>query len=78
MATFTSVKSTIHRKKRKEVPSQPDHREDLHIPGLWRETLNGLNFILCDDRLEEKIIIFGTPEIFSKICEADILFMDGT
>lgn len=64
---------------RKEVPSQPDHRKDLHILGSCRrETLNGRNFILCNDGLEEKILIFGTHEIFSKMCESDILFMDGT
>ena len=78
MALFTSVKSTIHRNKRKEVPPQPDHRKNLHIPGSWRETINGRNFILCDDGLDDTILIFGTPEIFSKMCDAEILFMDGT
>ncbi|XP_060874021.1 uncharacterized protein LOC132947808 [Metopolophium dirhodum] len=49
VATYQSVKSSIHRNKRKEVPPQPENRKDLHIPGLWRQTLDGRNFILCDD-----------------------------
>ncbi|KAF0728345.1 Uncharacterized protein FWK35_00022416 [Aphis craccivora] len=62
-------KKHIHRNKRKEVPPQLENRKDLHIPGLWRQTLDGRNFILCDDGLDDKILIFGTPEIFSKMCE---------
>lgn len=60
------------------MPPQPENRKDLHIPGSWRQTLDGRNFILCDDGLDDKILIFGTPEIFSKMCDAKTLFMDGT
>ncbi|KAF0746435.1 MULE domain-containing protein [Aphis craccivora] len=77
VATYQSVKSSIHRNKRKEVPPQPENRKDLHIPGLWRQTLDGRNFILCDDGLDDKIVIFGTPEIFSKMCDAKTLFLDA-
>lgn len=60
------------------MPPQPENRKYLHIPGLWRQTLDGRNLILCDDGLDDTILIFGTPEIFSKMCDAKTLFMDGT
>lgn len=74
VATYQSVKSSIHRNIRKEVPPQPVNRKYLHIPGLWRQTLDGRNFILCDDGLDDKILIFGTPEIFSKMCDAKTVY----
>ncbi|KAE9542320.1 hypothetical protein AGLY_003447 [Aphis glycines] len=77
VTTYQSVKSSIHRNKRKEVLPQPENRKDLHIPSLWRQTLDGRNFILCDDDLDDKILIFGKPEIFSKMCDAKTLFMDA-
>lgn len=64
--------------EKKYVPPQPDHRKNFHIPGSWRETINGRNFILCDNGLDNTILIFGTLDIFSKMCDATILFMDGT
>lgn len=52
-------------------------KRPIHIPGLCRQTLDGRNFILCDDGLDDKIAIFGASEIFSKMCDAESLFMDG-
>jgi len=59
------------------VPPQPEIRKHLQ-PDLWRQTLNGRSFILFDDGSDDKILIFGMSEIFSKICDATTLFMDGT
>lgn len=38
VATYQSVKSSIRRNKRKEMPPQPTNRRDLHIPGFWHQT----------------------------------------
>jgi len=35
-------------------------------------------YSICDDGVDDRILIFGTAEIFSQICDAEILFTDGT
>ncbi len=48
------------------------------LEGEWASTLNGHDFILANDGNEEKLVIFGTVPNLCLLCEAEIIYMDGT
>ncbi|XP_018494092.1 uncharacterized protein LOC108863900 [Galendromus occidentalis] len=55
-----------------------ESRTDIVVEGLYGKTLSDEDFLLFDDGLEDKILAFGTDEMFSILCESPTVFMDGT
>lgn len=49
--------------------SRPANRRDLHMPDLLSLTLKGRNFILGDNGLDDKTLIFGTQLYFIKCAQ---------
>ncbi len=64
--------------KHKFIPAEPDSRENLDLSSIFLTTINNQNFLLADDRLGDRIIVFGSPDFFRKMCSTDTLYSDGT
>ena len=56
----------------------PHSRSDPDLCGEWCNTVNGENFFLANDGLDDKIVIFGTENSLQHLAEADTFFMDET
>ncbi|CAI6345974.1 unnamed protein product [Macrosiphum euphorbiae] len=75
---FTSIKSSGYRKKMKMIPPLPSKLSDLTIEFDWRSTNDGRDFLLGSELNDNKIIIFGTEGFLKRLCNSEIIFMDGT
>ncbi|XP_018495047.1 uncharacterized protein LOC108864260 [Galendromus occidentalis] len=78
LPTFDSVRASLYRARAKLTPALPQSRTDIVVEGLYGKTLSDEDFLLFDDGLEDKILAFGTDEMFSILCESPTVFMDGT
>lgn len=59
-------------------PRNPGHRSELLLINPWNLTIDGRNFVLADDGVQDKILIFGTRSNLEKLLNATEIFMDGT
>lgn len=78
LGSFATVKSSLYRERRKLLPPLPTSREDLRLPEEYSKTATGDNFLIADDGLERKILVFGTNENLTKLCASQKLLCDGT
>ena len=46
LPTFSSMRSSLYRKRRERLPPLPRSVEDLNFEGEWSKTLNGEDFML--------------------------------
>ena len=54
----------------------PHSHSDPDLSGERCKTVNGENFVLADNGLDNKIVIFGTENSLRHLAEADTFFMD--
>lgn len=73
-AIYKSVLTQLKGKKMK----QPRTRNELHVIEEQRKTVDGFDFLLFDDRSEERIIAFAHPKFLELMCKSEVLVMDGT
>jgi len=78
--TFHGCKSSLYRSRSKVLPKLPSSTNEAEIEGSLKETLAGERFLLCDDTdaRGERILIFATDENLRLLCNATIIFGDGT
>ncbi|RWS19866.1 uncharacterized protein B4U80_11034, partial [Leptotrombidium deliense] len=73
MPAFNTVKTAAYFKRAKLMPPPPKTIAQLRITGVWTET--------NDKHIhgnENKIVIFATTHFLGLLCNADIVYMDGT
>jgi hypothetical protein len=80
LPNYESIKSSLYRTKKENFPSQPAIRSQLIINDLWSKTIDGRDFVLADNGIDDRIIIFGTSAFLIKACslQNSVVFMDGT
>lgn len=77
LPTFDDIRTSLHQVKRKYFPRQPLSCAELILPNEFI-TIETKNFLLLNEGTENKIVIFGTENFFSLLCESEIVLMDGT
>ena len=78
LPSLQKYKPTLYRARRKRLPKLPHTLAEITLPEEWRTTEDGRNFLLANDGVEERILIFGTSQNIRYLCAADTIFMDGT
>ncbi|RWS22061.1 uncharacterized protein B4U80_06769 [Leptotrombidium deliense] len=76
--TLQSSQSMIYKTRKEEIPPEPTTRALIAFDGQWSKTISGADFVLCDSSGDDRIIIFASVNFFIRICNADIVYMDGT
>lgn len=78
LPSFKRYRDTLYRARSQRLPHVPHNRQDIVLEGEWAETVDGRNFLLADDGIDNRIIIFGTMQNLRYMCQADTIYMDGT
>lgn len=59
-------------------PPLPASRRDLDIPDAFQMTEADQQFLLINDGHDDKILAFATDDNLRYLCEADVIYGDGT
>lgn len=78
LPSFSKYRSALYRSRAKALPKIPHTRAELNITEEWATTVDGRNFVVADDGLDDRLLIFGTQQNLRYLCEAETVFMDGT
>lgn len=78
LPSMKRYKSSLYRARSKRLPKIPHSRAEIILDGAWATTEDGRNFVLVNDGVADRLIIFGTPQNVRLLCQADTLYMDGT
>lgn len=77
-----SVKRTLRRHKRGNLPKMPERLEDLSLDDEWQTTGgdNPSSFMIYDsrDQRPDRLIVFATDEALTRLALSNVWFMDGT
>jgi len=75
--TFASIKTILYRQRHKTVPRLPRSRAEIILEDEWTMTDAGEQFL---HKLEDgdPILILTTAKNTEKLCDADVIFADGT
>ena len=74
---FSAIKTMLYRQRHKTLPRLPKTRQEINLEGEWTRTEGGDVFLR---RVEgrEPILLFTTDRNLELLCEADVVFSDGT
>ena len=75
IATYTSIRSTLYRKRRQNLPPLPETVDDITFHGEWSKTTRGEDFMLGS---RQGVYLFSTRDNLTILSEASTYFMDGT
>ncbi len=75
LPTFSSLRSSLYRKRHQRLPPLPRSVDDLSFDGDWSKTLNGEDFMLGS---RDGVFLFSTSNNLAILAEASTLYMDGT
>lgn len=78
LPSFTKHKHSLYRARAHRLPRIPHSRAAIALDGQWTQTIDGRNFVLANDGVEDRLIIFGTTQNLRFLCAADTVYMDGT
>jgi len=75
LPTFSSLRSSLYRKRHQRLPPLPRSVDDLSFDGDWSKILNGEDFVLGS---RDGVFLFSTSNNLVILAEASTLYMDGT
>lgn len=85
MPNMLSMKRTLQRERAKKLPTNPESIEDLlEIPGEFRVTKNGEDFLMYDsfeDRTwnsNDRVIMYSTNDNLRRLSRSATWYLDGT
>ncbi|XP_071118353.1 uncharacterized protein [Haliotis cracherodii] len=78
--TFAAMKTILYRQRHKTVPRLHQSRLHVNLEGEWTRTQGGERFLhtVPMSEGEDPILIFTTDKNLELLCEADIVYEDGT
>lgn len=76
--TYRSVQSMLYRYRTKKMPPVPTDRNSFIIPDNMRVSVDGERFLLTDDMVNSRMLIFATDDNLQKLAKAKNIFADGT
>ncbi len=78
LPSFKRHKTSLYDARRSRIPKIPHSKADISLEGEWTTTVDGREFVIANDREEDRLLIFGTTQNLRHLCAADTIFMDGT
>ena len=78
LPTLKAMRSYLYRSRAKRLPPIPRARAEVELTREWTQTLDGRDFVLANDGVNDKLINFGTVQNLWLLCHADTVFMDRT
>jgi len=76
--TYENIHSFAYRERRSQIPNLPNTRSDIQLSGERCKSLKNEDFLLVNDGMENKILVFGTKNFLKFLCNSKCVFMDGT
>ena len=73
---FSAIKTMLYRQRHKTLPRLPKTRQEINLEGEWTRT-DGGDVFLRHVEGREPILLFTTDRNL-ELCEADVVFSDGT
>lgn len=78
MPAYDSVSATMYKDRHATTPPFPNALQDLQIvPQQYQLTLSGQPFLMSW-RPGNRFILFTTVDNLTRLCQANIIYMDGT
>ncbi|CAC5369076.1 unnamed protein product [Mytilus coruscus] len=62
--TFYSCKDQLYNERHKTLPALPTPVADITVDGEWVETTTGQPFLLAEDNINGRMLVFSTQENF--------------
>ena len=59
LPTLKAMRSCLYRSRAKRLPPMPHTRAEVELTGEWTQTLDGRDFVLANDGVNDRLIIFG-------------------
>jgi hypothetical protein len=78
LPSMNAIKSSLYRSRAKRLPGVPHTRAEVNLEGEWTQTIDGRDYVLANDGIDDRLIIFGTMQNLRLLCHAATIFMDGT
>ena len=78
LPSMKSMKSSLYRSRVSRLPRIPHTCAEVDLMGEGTRTTDGRDFILANDGVDDRLVIFGTVQNLRLLCHADTVFMDGT
>ena len=75
---FKEVRSSMQRSRRKLLPPLPTDRADVVLPVEYQRSDRNEPFMIINDGAEDRILAFSTVNNLRALCNADVVFGDGT
>ena len=72
------MRGCLYRSRAKRLPPIPHTRVEVELTGEWTQTRDGRDFVLANDGVDDRLMIFGTVQNLRLLCYADTVFMEGT
>ena len=60
LPSFAKYRCTMYRSRASRLPKLPHQRAEVNIVGQWSQTKDGRQFLLANDGVEDKLLIFAT------------------
>lgn len=78
MPSLESLRSSLHRARHKNTLILPAHRRYVSLFSRFTKTISDDDFLLVNDRDDDKIMIFSTEENLRLMTDVKAFYMDGT
>ena len=75
---MSSVKRSVRRVAAENRPQDPPTLQELRITSPWSETVDKKNFLIDDNLINDRIIIFGSNACLDHLANSSTWMMDGT
>ncbi|CAF0884641.1 unnamed protein product, partial [Brachionus calyciflorus] len=77
LPSYSNIKSTLQKRKKKTLPPLPRALKDLNLDGEFIKTVKDEKFLIYKSR-DNKILVFSSPNQLKALAEADHWYADGT
>lgn len=78
LPTYYSVKTSLYHQRSLSRPALPKTTADINLQDKWCTTTAGEQFLLPDDNIHPRMLIFSTTSNLRHLAAADTIFCDGT
>ncbi|CAG2246348.1 unnamed protein product [Mytilus edulis] len=78
LPTFESCRGSFYNERSKLIPALPKTRNEINLAEPWTVTTVGEQFLMADDGLHDRIMMFTTRQNLTHLTAADIIYGDGT
>ncbi|KAK3106289.1 hypothetical protein FSP39_017023 [Pinctada imbricata] len=78
LPTSHSAKNSLYTQRSKTIPALPKTLADINLPDHWTTTTADEKFLVADDGMQDRLLIFATRQSLAHLASADTIYADGT